>query len=697
MSIILQKVQISQINKKTWDIIIESIRNMNIFTKKLNPLTGAVEWVMQNENYDFNQEIARSAFADMLHDSERNEKYYTAIKKVIEQTHRAGKKAHVLDIGTGTGLLAMMAARCGADTIHACEAFSPISQCAEEVIRENGLVDRIRVIHKRSTEMTAGDGGDIPHRANILVTEVFDTELIGEGAIATFNHAHKHLLEKDCLVVPTSGTVYAQVVESAVMQRWNRLDPWGALKLSGAVAMCPGAAAVHDLQLSQLKLSDFNTIAPPQPVFSFDFSGRSSIPEDDSSTITFTAVASGSAEVVFMWWSLDMDPQGSVVLSCAPWWAHPAHPPGPDSIPWRDHWMQAAYYLPAPLPVRQGQQLSLISSHDEFSLWFNLTSTSDSPKRSSKRPLCDCMLHVTCSRTRVGMLNDTSRRDKYRNVLHQLITPQTVVLSWGDTSLLGLMAATLGAKQVYHVEENSLSREVIEGLVKDNKLKSKVTILDSTKLDDKIRSSVNLVVGEPYFLNSLYPWDVLRWWFLRQQCPTASCVPVAATLHCLPMQFDHLHKIRAPLGTISGFKMSAFDKLIQSASTVSDTEVEVQPLWEYPGVCLSASHQLISFDLTTVVPQSEVEVRGTITTTVSGTCHGVALWLDVHLDSHTVVSTGPQSSPQPGQRVSWDPYCRQGVYFFLPQVPVTSQSHLDYKAVFSPTTGEITFNFAIQK
>ena len=32
-------------------------------------------------------------------------------------------------------------------------------------------------------------------RANILVSEVFDTELIGEGAIATFSHAHKHLLE----------------------------------------------------------------------------------------------------------------------------------------------------------------------------------------------------------------------------------------------------------------------------------------------------------------------------------------------------------------------------------------------------------------------------------------------------------------------------------------------------------------------
>lgn len=44
---------------------------MSVFTKKLNPLTGKVEWVLQDEDYDFHQEIARSAFADMLHDSER--------------------------------------------------------------------------------------------------------------------------------------------------------------------------------------------------------------------------------------------------------------------------------------------------------------------------------------------------------------------------------------------------------------------------------------------------------------------------------------------------------------------------------------------------------------------------------------------------------------------------------------------------
>jgi hypothetical protein len=44
---------------------------MSVFTIKINPVTGKSEWELQNEDYDYHQEIARSAFADMLHDTER--------------------------------------------------------------------------------------------------------------------------------------------------------------------------------------------------------------------------------------------------------------------------------------------------------------------------------------------------------------------------------------------------------------------------------------------------------------------------------------------------------------------------------------------------------------------------------------------------------------------------------------------------
>ena len=69
----------------------------------------------------------------------------------------------------------------------------PMVRIAREVIAANGFSDVITVIPKRSTEMTEADMGGC--RANVLVTEVFDTELIGEGALVTYAHAHKHLLE----------------------------------------------------------------------------------------------------------------------------------------------------------------------------------------------------------------------------------------------------------------------------------------------------------------------------------------------------------------------------------------------------------------------------------------------------------------------------------------------------------------------
>ena len=44
---------------------------MSIFTSKLNRLTGKMEWELMDEDYDYQAELARAGFADMLHDYER--------------------------------------------------------------------------------------------------------------------------------------------------------------------------------------------------------------------------------------------------------------------------------------------------------------------------------------------------------------------------------------------------------------------------------------------------------------------------------------------------------------------------------------------------------------------------------------------------------------------------------------------------
>lgn len=113
----------------------------------------------------------------------------------------------------------MLASKHGADSITTIEAFGPISNIALKIIETNGFKDKINVIQKHSTKVVLGK--DLKEKGNILVTELFDTELIGEGAIEAYNHAHEFLMEKDCIAIPTSASVFVQIVESPLAAAWQ--------------------------------------------------------------------------------------------------------------------------------------------------------------------------------------------------------------------------------------------------------------------------------------------------------------------------------------------------------------------------------------------------------------------------------------------------------------------------------------------
>ena len=57
--------------------------------------------------------------------------------------------------------------------------------------------------------------------------------------------------------------------------------------------------------------------------YRFDFSGRTPLPFENTSILTAEMLNSGSVDAIFMWWDLEMDDEGEIILSCAPRWAHP--------------------------------------------------------------------------------------------------------------------------------------------------------------------------------------------------------------------------------------------------------------------------------------------------------------------------------------------------------------------------------------
>jgi len=44
---------------KVVNFVIKCRRGMSTFVSKTNPVTGKLDWVVQNEDYDFQQEVAR--------------------------------------------------------------------------------------------------------------------------------------------------------------------------------------------------------------------------------------------------------------------------------------------------------------------------------------------------------------------------------------------------------------------------------------------------------------------------------------------------------------------------------------------------------------------------------------------------------------------------------------------------------------
>ncbi|XP_051548922.1 protein arginine N-methyltransferase 7-like isoform X2 [Myxocyprinus asiaticus] len=598
----------------------------------------------------------------------------------------------------------MMAVTAGADYCYAIEVFKPMAQAAACIVQRNGFSDKIKIINKHSTEVTVEPDGDMQERANVLVTELFDTELIGEGALPSYEHAHMHLVQAGCEAVPHRAKVYAQLVESDMLWKWSQIQP---IKVDGhkllpppSVVECAGAPSVCDIQLSQVSPQSFTPLGPICTMFSVDFSKpvRSAA---RSYKAQFKAQTSGRAQVVLTWWDIDMDPDGSIVCTMAPSWTYPE----PNSYPWRDHWMQSVYFLPAEKNVSEGEELSLTVSHDDYSLWYSLSH--NDVKVTPFRPCCTCQAHLVWTRPRFGELNDEQRTESYVNALRRILKPDSVCLSVSDGSLLPIFAHLLGARKVFSLENSGMAKQVIEQVLQTNSLKHGVQLLgirsEQLTMDDLEGNQISVLMGEPYFSTSLLPWHSLFFWYCRTAVaqllqPSATILPGAAILYIVAVEFRDLWRIRVPCGTCEGFDVSPMDEMIQRSLDFSESrEAEPHPLWEYPCRALTKPHPVMMFNFTQCVPEQPISSQGTVPLTRRGRCHGVALWMEYQLTEDITVSMGLTKPVDEEGACEWNPHQKQGMFFFRSanESSGDGREDLSYNLTFEPHTGDIKMDFSV--
>lgn len=211
-----------------------------VFSSKIDPLSGSLKW-FQNEDDDLimQRTIGMSQMKSMLSDNDRNNVYESAIKICLENyITKSHELPSVLDIGTGTGLLAMFCTRHNAQNVIGCEMFESMASIAQDVIIKNNLQDRINIIPQKSTDIGLED----EDKADILVSELLDSALLGESCIFSHGDAIARLLKTSHeniplsqRIVPYDADVYATLVESNDIRNMHdvsnfsniyKINPW---------------------------------------------------------------------------------------------------------------------------------------------------------------------------------------------------------------------------------------------------------------------------------------------------------------------------------------------------------------------------------------------------------------------------------------------------------------------------------------
>ncbi|MCK4565972.1 MAG: 50S ribosomal protein L11 methyltransferase [Candidatus Thorarchaeota archaeon] len=139
----------------------------------------------------------------------RIQKFRQAITKIVKSDHQ------VIDLGTGSGILAILAARQGA-RVTAIDANSESLKYARAAAEQNGVVENIEFVHTHFSDFEPEE------KADVVLCEMLSSIMLIEQQIPASRYAVKHLLKPNGIILPQQVKLFVIPVQNEIL--WNRFN-----------------------------------------------------------------------------------------------------------------------------------------------------------------------------------------------------------------------------------------------------------------------------------------------------------------------------------------------------------------------------------------------------------------------------------------------------------------------------------------
>jgi len=265
----------------------------------------------------------------MLGDSRRTDAFADAIREVVKPGDV------VADVGTGTGILAMLAAQAGAKTVYAMDQAS-IAETAAHVAKINGFEKAVQVFCGPAADLRMEQAPDL------IISEWLGNFAFVEGMLDVVLSVRDRFLKPTGKMLPSHVQVMLVPMDDPVLYFQEGPGFWRNpvhgldFSLVEHIEMKQGRA--HRTQIPPGAL-----LSVPQPLVSLDL--KTAKPNDPWQTgeLSFIASRDGVLNGFAGWFVARLSPK--VVLDTAP------HLPG-------THWQQTYFPFP-PRLVKKGERIQV--------------------------------------------------------------------------------------------------------------------------------------------------------------------------------------------------------------------------------------------------------------------------------------------------------------------------------------------------